>query len=92
MISKEQIAHDLAIVYLINRHGAEVVGSFDVSGDRESVSGYGNIETLRMPDVVEERIVKVKTGNKKSFGPFKYNEKVKVVDGIEYRRVDDYYE
>lgn len=81
MISKEQIAHDLAIVYLTNRYGSEVVGSFNVSGDRESVSGYGSVETIRMPDIDEERIVKMKTGNKKSFGPFKYDEQVKVVDG-----------
>lgn len=87
MISKEQIAHDLAIVYLINRYGAEVVGRFDVSGDRESVSGYGNVGTLRMPDVDEERIIKVKTGNKKGFGPFMYNEKVKVADGYKVDRI-----
>lgn len=87
MISKEQIAHDLAIVYLTNRYGAEVVGSFDVSGDRESVSGYGSVETLRMPEVDEERIIKDKTGNKKGFGPFKYNEKVKVADGYKVDRI-----
>ena len=81
MISKEQIAHDLSIVYLTNRYGSEVVGRFDVLGDRESVSGYGSVETKRMPDVDEEYIVKVKTGNKKKFGPINYNEKVKVVDG-----------
>ncbi len=34
-----------------------------------------------MPDIDEERKVKIKTGNKKNFGPFKYDEKVRVVDG-----------
>ena len=77
MISKEQIAHDLAIVYLTNRYGSEVVGSFDVSGGRESVSGYGSVETIRMPDIDEERIVKMKTGNKKSFGPLSMMNKLK---------------
>ena len=64
MISKEQIAHDLAIVYLKNRYGINVKGDFYISGD----SGSGTVKTEHFPDVSEPEYTKVKTGEKGLFG------------------------
>lgn len=95
MIPKEQIAHDLAMVYLNNRYGADVVGDFNVYGDRDSVTGNGEVETKRMVDVDEVKYEKYKTGNKKKFGPFKFDEKSwrengYEVDDIFYSMIIDY--
>lgn len=67
MISKDQIAHDLTIVYLNNRYGINVSGSFDVSSDSQNdtvsnVYGSGNVTTDRFPDINET--VTVGTGEK----------------------------
>ncbi|MDR0481713.1 MAG: hypothetical protein LBH13_00910 [Cellulomonadaceae bacterium] len=51
MPAKEQIAHDLAMVYVVNRHGAAVTGSFEVSSDDDGVEGDGSVKTERLPDV-----------------------------------------
>ena len=60
MISKEQIAHDLAVVYMKNRHGINVTGDF--------YSGSGTIQTEHFHDVSEPEYTKVKTGEKGLFG------------------------
>ena len=45
MITKEQVAHDLAIVYLNNRYGITVGGSFDYSCG----IGTGSVSTEHAP-------------------------------------------
>jgi hypothetical protein len=94
MISIEQIAHDLALAYVINRHGAEVTGEFDVSTYERDVSGSGKVETERLPDVDQPRMVRVETGEKRLLGLV---EKTKMVDSGEYavdavfnKMIDDY--
>lgn len=58
MISTEQVAHDLALVYLVNRYGPEVDGSFDVTdGD-----GSGRVDTERLADVGTHKTMRVGTG------------------------------
>ena len=74
MISKEQIAHDLTIVYLNNRYGINVEGDFSVS----SGDGYGDITTIKFPDIFEIKYKKISTGEKGFLG---IEKKVKVEDG-----------
>ena len=95
MISNEQVAHDLALAYVINRYGAEVTGEFDVSTHDGDVSGSGEVTTERLPDVDEIRMVRVKTGEKRLFGLV---EKTKLVDSGEFaadavfiEMIDDYH-
>ena len=76
MISKEQIAHDLTIVYLRNRYGIDIGGSFHVS----SGDGSGDISTDHLPSTTQERYIKVKTGEKGLFG---IEKKQKISDGLE---------
>ena len=64
MISKEQIAHDLSIVYLNNKYGINVTGSFFISNGE----GSGDIETEYLPDVNKPKKHKIKTGEKNFFG------------------------
>lgn len=74
MISKEQIAHDLTLVYLNNRYGINVDGSFHVSdGD-----GSGRIDTERFPPAFEINYAKVGTGERGFLG---FEKKVWVKDG-----------
>jgi hypothetical protein len=94
MISNEQVAHDLALAYVVNRYGAEVTGKFDVSTYDGDVSGSGNVKTERLPDVDETRMVRVGTGEKRLLG---LGEKTKLVDSGEYaadavfiKMIDDY--
>jgi hypothetical protein len=68
MTSKDQIAHDLAMVYLSNRYGPEVTGTFSVSTWQKDVTGSGDVETKRLPGVNEIRTAKVGTGEKHFFG------------------------
>lgn len=76
MISKEQIAHDLTMVYLNNRYGVNVEGYFSVAdGD-----GSGNIDTKKFPHVTEIKYKKVGTGEKGFLG---LEKKVKVEDGYQ---------
>ena len=95
MISNEQVAHDLALVYVINRYGAEVTGELNVSTYEGDVTGSGTIKTERLPDVDEARMVRVETGEKRLFGLV---EKTKLVDSGEHavdavfiRMIDDYH-
>ena len=64
MISKEQIAHDLAIVYLQNRYGVNLRGDFSVNDG----TGIGSLETEHFPSASEPRYVKVPTGEKGFLG------------------------
>ena len=74
MISKEQLAHDLTMVYLNNRYGINVDGDIHVSdGD-----GSGSIQTERFPSVFEIRYKKVGTGERGFLG---FEKKVMVEDG-----------
>lgn len=64
MISNEQIAHDLAMVYLSNKYGIDVRGSFHVSdGD-----GSGDVFTTHMPGTEEKKYKKTGTGEKGFLG------------------------
>ena len=49
MIAKEQIAHDLTMIYLSNRYGANIKGDFSVSDGY----GSGEIESEHFPDTQE---------------------------------------
>lgn len=94
MTNKDQIAHDLAMAYINNRYGAEVTGEFSVHTWDNDVTGSGTVETERLPDVEEIRMVKVGTGERHLFG---LREKAKLIEsGYEVDRVfenmiEDYY-
>lgn len=97
MISKDQIAHDLTIVYLNNRYGIDVSGSFDVSSNSQddsvsSVYGSGNVTTDRFPDI--NGTVTIGTGEKKwlIFEKTKQiSAKDYLVDGTFRQMIQDYY-
>lgn len=78
-VSREKLAHDLALTYLHNRYGAKVVGEFSVSADRDwsttpisvtDVNGEGEVRTEALPHVTKLRTdtVEVKTGGRYLFG------------------------
>lgn len=85
MIDPEQVAHDLAMVYVHNRYGAEVTGSFEVNNYGDDVSGSGKVQTERLPHVDSTYMTKVSTGEKRFFGLIDRKE---LVDTGEYE-VDD---
>jgi hypothetical protein len=94
MLTKEQIAHDLAIAYVNNRHGAEVSGDFSVDTSDDKVSGSGSVETSRLPDVDAIRMIKVGTGEKYFFGLREKTELVEAgyaVNGIFEKMIEDYH-
>lgn len=68
MIDAHQLAHDLALAYVSNRHGAEVVGVFKVSTINDEVSGEGDVRTVRLADVDEIDVKKVGTGETHLWG------------------------
>ena len=68
MLSKEQIAHDLSMVYINNRYGIDVTGKFYVSGSDSNVSGSGDVKTNHFPDLDEIKKIKVGTGEKGFLG------------------------
>lgn len=94
VIEPEQIAHDLAMVYLHNRYGAEVAGTFTVDTHGDSVSGWGEVQTERLPDANSTYQIKVPSGEKKFFGLV--DKKVAVdtgefkVDGVFTEMIRDY--
>lgn len=65
MINKEQIAHDLTMVYLNNRYGINVSGT--ISGISGNV--YGDVGTNKLPHVLENKYSKSKSGIKNIFSP-----------------------
>ncbi len=89
MISKEQIAHDLAIVYMKNIYG------IDINGDISINDGYGTgtITTEYLPSTKTPKFVKVETG-KKNFLGIKQTEKIQsgmVVDSLFEEMLEEYY-
>jgi hypothetical protein len=69
MISKEQIAHELTMMYLYNRYGVDVSGNFTVTSyDENRVGGSGSVETNHIPSTKEPKNTKVGTGQKGFFG------------------------
>lgn len=95
MTTKDQIAHDLAIAYINNRYGAEVSGEFSVSTWERDVTGSGQVETERLPDVNEIRRVRVGTGERHFFGLRErktWAESGYEVDPVFANMIDDYYD
>lgn len=90
MISKEQIAHDLTMVYMKNLYGIDVNGSINISDN----SGTGWIETEHFPMTSEPHYVKEGTGKKGLFG-LERKQKVqsgKKVDSLFSEMVQNYYD
>lgn len=83
MISNEQIAHDLVMVYLNNKYGVDVIGDFDMYSDSErNVYGSGEVKTNRFSEPAEKlEMKKVPTG-KKYFGLIKETKKVPTGDTL----------
>ena len=79
MISKKQIAHDLAIAYINNKYGPNVNGDFSVTGSNNDIYGSGSVETKFLPDVDKKKISFVNTGEKTMFGLV--NKKKPIEDG-----------
>lgn len=94
MIDNEQIAHDLAMVYLHNRYGAEVEGDLEVSTTDGNVSGSGQVTTERLPSVDSMRQTKQGTGEMHLFGLREKKEWVSTgehhVDGVFGEMIADY--
>ncbi len=93
-MNDDQIAHDLAMVYVHNRHGAEVSGDFSVStaSDNE-VTGSGTVATDRLPDVDELRMIEVGTGERQFFGLPEKKKLIEAgfkVDSIFEAMIEDY--
>lgn len=80
MISKEQIAHELTIIYLTNKYGIDVRGDINIMTIDRDVTGGGIIETVKMPDLDEIKIRKVKTSEKNIFG---FAKSTNINDGYE---------
>lgn len=92
-MTPEQLAHDLAIVYLNNRYGPEVSGSFSVTDYGEHVSGEGSVDTERLAAVDDVRIERVATGERR-FGIFAKTEPVErgfEVDPTFLAIIEDYF-
>ena len=64
MISNEQIAHELAVIYLSNRYGVQISGNLRVS----SGDGRGDIRSRHFPDTEAPKYQKVGTGEKGFLG------------------------
>jgi len=93
MIPKEQIVHDLAIVYINNKYGIDVTGNFDVSISEGNGSSSGSIASEHLPDVKAPKIIKVNTGEKGIFGRDK-KQKIQqgyLVDDIFAEMIRDYH-
>ena len=89
MVSKEQIAHELAMVYMNNKYGINVRGDFYLNDG----AGNGTIETDHFPDVSEISYSKVKTGEKGFLGIEKKKEIPSgcQVDPLFSEMVENYY-
>ncbi len=74
MLTNEKIAHDLTIIYLNNRYGVNITGSFSMSDG----SGSGDILTEHLPATDEKKYIKIGTGEKGLFG---IEKKRKIEDG-----------
>lgn len=92
MTTNEQIAHDLAIVYLVNRFGPEVDGDFKVSdGD-----GKGSVDTHRLPRADVRTTERVGTGEHRQVLFLRWEKKMEVetdeylVDPVFRKMIDEY--
>ncbi|GEM_PF-1787262 len=90
MLSKEQIAHDLTMVYMHNMYGIDVTGFFSINDG----NGNGKISTEKLPTIDEMYYKKVKTGE---IGWFGIEKKKKVpagymVDGWLSEMTDVYFQ
>ena len=75
MITKEQIAHDLTMLYLNNRYGVNIEGHFSIlDGD-----GHGDVVTEKFPSALEIKYKKIGTGEKNLLG---FEKKTKIEDGF----------
>jgi hypothetical protein len=93
MVTRDQLAHDLAIVYLNNRYGADVSGRFTVRTLNGEVTGSGSVETKRAPEVNKVLIERVPTGEKR-FGIFDKTVPIEAgyeVDATFTKIVEDYF-
>lgn len=93
-IGKEQIAHDLAIAYVNNRHGAEVSGDFEVSTYDGNAAGSGSVRTFRLPATGEIHKINVPTGEKHFFGLLDVTESIPAgyeVDTPFRQMISDYF-
>lgn len=93
-MTKEQIAHDLAIAYINNRYDAEVSGEFEVHTLSGEVSGSGSVKTHRLPETDEIHRINVPTGEKRFFGLFNVTEPVEAgyeVDRTFESMIKDYF-
>lgn len=90
MISKEQIAHDLTMVYMKNKYGIDIDGDFSINGDY----GSGSVRTNHFASASEPKYIKVGTGKKGLMG-IERKEKVqsgKIVDNLFEGMVENYFE
>lgn len=93
MIDKDQIAHDLAMTYVNNRHGPEVSGKFSVDTWDGKVSGSGAVETERLPDVDKIHMVKIGTGERHLLGLRERKKSIESgyeVDSVFENMIEDY--
>ena len=79
MVSKEQIAHELTMIYMRNIYGTDITGFFSINdGD-----GSGTISTEKFPSIDVPKYKKIGTGEKGLLG---FEKKQKIQDGY---AVDD---
>lgn len=99
MTTSEQLAHDLAMVYLVNRYSAGVVK--DLNGDSSPFddgagTGRGRIDTERLPDVDAQKTTRVGTGEHGRFLFWRFEKRLEVetgeyhVDPIFQLMINDY--
>lgn len=62
---KEQIAHDLTMIYMKNRYGINVYGSFYIDSDN---GGSGEIKTEHYPCVNDPKYSLARTGERGFLG------------------------
>lgn len=89
MISKEQIAHDLTMIYMKNRYGIDISGDFSITEG----NGSGTIGTEHFPSTSEPQYIKVGTGEKGFLG-MERKKKIESglkVDGLFEEMVDSYF-
>lgn len=90
MISKEQIAHDLTMIYMKNKYGIDIAGDFSMSGEY----GSGTVTTKHFPSASEPQYIKVGTGEKGLLG-IERKKKIQsgnIVDNLFEEMVENYYE
>lgn len=74
MVSKEQIAHDLTMLYLYNRYGTIIHGSSTLNG--------GSVNTVHFPKVTDPKFTWVRKRAKGFLGNIGLENEVKVQSGF----------